>query len=987
MTVRVSFVAASGREEDAAWAWLEAQQSFAARRFRPLDLIAAASEADVVWVHSTVEPVAVGLERLRPRLESGLGIVLTLRAASLVGPLGIESEMPNDVRQGRWAAVEDEYRTAEFAAMPDYPHVRGLATWGPHPLVDGLHLGTYCWAPTEGEPWVRCVYEGTRPAEAQVVAVERAYLAQNPARTIAWEYEVGRGRVMCIGAYVHFAAPDRLLRPQLERLVTNAIYSVTLESAELERAAWPVPAGQPVATEALLLPDPLDLEGALPDPESDPLALDGTAEGDEQFDLAGRRLLLVGRERSGIREVWVHPNRAVSGWTVTADDEVALGRRIVVGREAVTRHLETGRRHLVETSFVALEHPFALVEYHAARKGRESVGRAPATFELILTVDLRRMWPYGPGCAGTLRFRRGADGMVALIEADSGEGVVALFTNRPVELSLRAVTVADRDAVECDVQAPLGVPLRLAVVGAANRDDLDRVLRSVRRLGVAGLVRQRSQRTETMSQARVSVVADDADLQRAVEWAKHRLDSFVADVPGVGRSLVAGYSTSRPGWNEARPGYAWFLCRDAVWTSLAMLAAGEFSIPRQVLRFLGDRQDVTGKVLHEATTSGQIHYDAADSTPLYLLLAARYLAWTNDRDFIRSIWPRLERALAWCMTTDTDGDGLIENTRVGHGWIEGGPLAGAHVSLYLAAVWGAALEGMARAAQLLGHPRIAADCFAAAARAVAAIEAGFYDERRGFYALDRRRDGRYEWVITALHAVPILLGVVRPTRCAKVLDELGGPLSAPWGVRMLPPSHPLFSPTGYHCGSVWPLFTGWASLAEYRTGRFAQGFRHLKANARLPFARQLGAFDEVLHGLEERGAGVCPDQAWSAAMLIAPLVSGLFGVEPDAPAGALTIAPALPGEWDWMELRSLRCGETVCDIRVRRRGKTHRISVRRTLGPPLWATVSPVLGEPVQRVEVDDTEVVPQLRATAAGTAAAVSFQVAGEHEVSFHRE
>jgi len=42
--------------------------------------------------------------------------------------------------------------------------------------------------------------------------------------------------------------------------------------------------------------------------------------------------------------------------------------------------------------------------------------------------------------------------------------------------------------------------------------------------------------------------------------------------------------------------------------------------------------------------------------------------------------------------TDTDGDRLIENTNVGHGWVEGGKLWGAHTTLYLAALWSQTLQ-------------------------------------------------------------------------------------------------------------------------------------------------------------------------------------------------------------------------------------------------------------------------------------------------------
>jgi glycogen debranching enzyme len=471
-----------------------------------------------------------------------------------------------------------------------------------------------------------------------------------------------------------------------------------------------------------------------------------------------------------------------------------------------------------------------------------------------------------------------------------------------------------------------------------------------------------------------------------VEWAKRRLDAFLVDAPGVGRSLVAGYAPSSAGWGDGRPGYAWFFGRDACWSLFGLLASGEFSVARQVLRFLGDRQDVTGKVLHEATTSGQFHYDAADSTPLFLLLVARYLAWTGDTDFVRVIWPHVERAYAFCCATDRDGDGLIENSGVGHGWIESGPLGGAHLTLYLAAVWRAALEALARAAETLGERRLAADCWARAARAGAAIEQDFFDEARGGYALDQRRDGTRTWTPTALTAVAVLLGAADPVRARPFLDALGGEtFSARWGVRLLPTTDPLFHPAGYHSGTVWPLFTGWAALAEFRAGLAAAGLRHLMANARLAFARQGGAFDEALHGLEERAAGVCPDQAWSAAMVIAPLVEGLLGVEPDAPGERLAIIPQLPDDVEWIEIGGLRCGETVYDVRVRRRASTLGIAVRRTLGPALWLTVGSRFASLPQSVEVDGEAVKPEVTAWGGAVRCAVGFEASGEHEVRFN--
>ena len=982
MTLRVAFVSAAGAEQEAVLAWLPTVAGIQMRRYEPGHLEAAVSETDVVWIHAT-RPALFPTDAIRAFLAQGGGLLLTLQAADLVGPLGLESVPPNDRREETWSHQNDQWWSEELREMQGYPHVRGLATYGPHPLVDGLHNGTFCWAPTDGETYAWACYSGgVWPVDGRVVGVERAYLVQNPERVVAWEYVVGRGRVLCIGAYTYFAAPDRLLRPQLERLVANALRAAA-PSVE-RRSWWPSPGTAATESEALGLPEPLELDGALPIPAQDPIALSGPVQEDEQFDVAGRRALLVGGERRGIGELWVHPHRTVAWWTVRADGEVAFGTHIEVGPNAVARTLETAGRRVLETSFVALEHAVLLVDYRPERKRRESVGRGPADFEIELVMDLRRMWPFAAGCGGNLRYRAGSSGRVALVESESDDGVAAVFLSRPARLEMTAME-GHTPAVRCIIRTPLGTPLTVAVVGGADRDDFERTLRGVRRLGVAGLVRQRVQRSLTVAEARLVVRADDRPFERAFEWAKRRLDAFVGDVPGVGRSLLAGYAASKPGGGDGRPGYAWFFGRDACWTAFALLAAGEFSLARQVIRFLGDHQDVTGKVLHEATTSGQFHYDAADATPLFLLLVARYLAWSGDREFVSAVWPHVEQAYAYCLSTDGDGDGLIENARVGHGWIESGPLGGSKVTGYLAALWYAALQGLARAADVLEHKKLAAECWARAARVAAAIEDRLYDSARGIYALDIRPDGKPTWTQTALQAVPLLLGAANPIRAKRYLERLrDAEFSAKWGVRMLPSSDPLFAQGAYPSGAVWALFTGWAALAEYRAGAGEAGFVHLTANADLATARQRGAFDEALHGLEERPAGVCPDQAWSAGMVVLPFVEGLLGVEPDAPAGRLAIRPQLPSVWARLEVEGLRCGESAYDLKIQRRDDGVSIALRRTLGPALFVTLAPWCPTLALRVEVDGQAVKPEATGWGSGLRCAVSFEAAGEHEVRF---
>jgi len=312
-----------------------------------------------------------------------------------------------------------------------------------------------------------------------------------------------------------------------------------------------------------------------------------------------------------------------------------------------------------------------------------------------------------------------------------------------------------------------------------------------------------------------------------------------------------------------------------------------------------------------------------------------------------------------------------------------GPLSGARVTLYLASVWAAALGALAPVAGALGRAAFADELVARAERARAAIARRFRTDDG--WALGILPDGSPQRHRTALTAVALLLGTADAAPAAEWFGAMASPeFTAPWGVRLLATSDPLYRPAGYHSGAVWPLYTGWVSLAEYGHHRAAAGFQHLCANARLPFARQIGAFDEVLRGDAELAAGVCPDQAWSAAMLVLPVVEGLLGARPDALGRRLALVPHLPPEWSACEWRGLRVGATSLDVRVRTGADHTAVRVTRTGGPPIGVTVAPALpsGREAGDVRADETPIVPRLSEREGCRHVAVTLEASGTHDV-----
>ena len=942
------------------------------------------AECDVCWIHAEDEPPPLPREVVLPWIERGGRLLLTQRAATLVAALGLETDGPNDTAIRTWRHEDDELHLAELNVFGVFPHVRGLAGFGPHPLFAGLGQGTYLWAPTEGERYVQATYaRGRRPHWGSVVACERSYIHLNSDRVVAWEYVVGAGGALCIGAQVVPGAPDGRFRRQLAAVLGNALCGEAIphERRALPAATWPEPGRSAREDPNLVMPDRVRFDGPLPGLES-PLHVSSRALSDDALTIAGRRALVTGGEQRGIAEVWMHPYRVLKDLTVSIGGETPLVRDTQITPVVVQRHLVSRSRIVEEAVTTALDHPIVLIDYRPEKVGRARGLRMATDLALRWRVDLRRTWPYPAGAGGDLRYRLASDGRTLLVTDASGLPRAAFLPSSQVEWRIRPVQ--GEPALDVELRVALEAPFRLLVVGGSSRAELDAAIAALGRRGVVGLSAQRSRHESQVQQHLVRLRSPDEPVNRAFEWAKLRLDSFFVETPGVGRSLVAGYAPARPGWGDGRPGYAWYFGRDACWTALALLAAGDYASCRLILRFLGASQDVSGKVIHEYTTSGLAHFDAADATPLYLLLAGRYAAWTGDLAFLGERWQELERAYRYCLETDTDGDGLIENTDVGHGWVEMGPLSRAHVTLYLAGIWAAALAGLAPIARGLGHTALADELALRAARARAQIATRFAVDDD--FALGLLADGTPQRQRTALTAVPLLLGALDAERVRPWLDAIASPaFTTPWGVRLISRDDPLYSPAGYHTGAVWPLYTGWVSLAEYACHRGEQAFAHLMANARLPFARGQGSFAEVLDGDVGTFAGVCPEQAWSAALLVTPLIEGLLGAKPDALANRLTLAPHLPAQWSECEWRGLHVGHTTLDVRVNTSAERVVVRVRRTAGGRLDVTVAPALSAHGSvEVRVDDELLQPRLEEGHGCRHAHVTFELADEHEVEF---
>ncbi len=453
------------------------------------------------------------------------------------------------------------------------------------------------------------------------------------------------------------------------------------------------------------------------------------------------------------------------------------------------------------------------------------------------------------------------------------------------------------------------------------------------------------------------IITPDVNLNRAVEWAKVNLDEGMVCNPDLGCGLVAGYGLS--GASSDRPGFGWFFGGDAAINSFGMSGVGQRDLVREgVFRFFAKYQRADGKITHEISQgAGKIDWFGkypyafyhGDTTPFWVLAFGEYWKQSADTALVRELWPNLRKAYEWSRKADSDGDGLMENTIAGAGALEVGDLQEGIVSdVYLSGVWIAALDRFARMAEAMREPKLAAEAREIRTKALRTLEEALWMPKEGQYAFAILEGRKVNENLTAWPATALAFDVFDATRGAQMVARLAGDeIMTDWGARPLSARSPLFDPLHYNNGAVWPFVTGWVSLAQYRyhnahAGRFA-----LDAIARTGFDESLGRNPEVISGRVYKPLDTAvPHQFFATSMVLTPLVRGLLGIEIDAPAGRMTVAPQLPADWDSVLVEQLAVGDARLALRLERKGRTLALQATRTAdgsGRPIKVEFAPSL--------------------------------------------
>ncbi len=426
-----------------------------------------------------------------------------------------------------------------------------------------------------------------------------------------------------------------------------------------------------------------------------------------------------------------------------------------------------------------------------------------------------------------------------------------------------------------------------------------------------------------------AIETPDPQLDEAFAWAETAIDQLRVETEpdGSQEALTAGFVESG---DAARPGFGWFFGRDGLWSLYAVNSYGDFATTKQEIEFLLRHQRADGKIMHErAQTASLVDWSAlpyewasSDATPLLLMAVDDYLKVSGDRQFVTSIWDGLQKSWTFETSHDSDGDGIYDNSQ-GSGWVESWIPAMPHQEIYLATLDEQASIAMADLARVNGHEDVAAQAGLRADAIARTIEKEYYLADAQNYAFSWNGEGQRDRTATIYPSVAWWDGTYQLGHGDAMIGRwASSEFSTDWGLRDISEKTSFYDPISYHQGTVWPLFTGWVSVAEYRAGHPLSGYTHLMQNANLTWAQDLGDVTELLSGQFYQVLGrSTAHQLWSSAMVISPILRGLFGVEWNAAQNTLNLSPHLPASWTKATLRRLPFADETVDVDFEREGQ------------------------------------------------------------------
>lgn len=449
----------------------------------------------------------------------------------------------------------------------------------------------------------------------------------------------------------------------------------------------------------------------------------------------------------------------------------------------------------------------------------------------------------------------------------------------------------------------------------------------------------------------LKIETPDSEINRAFSLAKISLDNLFIENPDLGSSLVAGFGVSG---GSGRPGFGWFFGGDAFINSLSLLSYGNFEPVKKSLEFFRKFQREDGKITHEISQSAGIirwfedypfAFIHADTTPYYITAFWEYIKTTHDISFLKDSWDSLKKAFNWCVSTDGDGDGLMDNKKAGLGALEFGEMINIKTDIYLASVWIKALESFSKMAEIVGDKELKAKAENLFQKGLKNLKEKFWDEEKDSYIYAIGDKDEKVKAMTPWSSFPTSFGLLDDEKTMKTMEKIASSdISTPWGCRILSSKEKIYDPLNYNYGAVWPFITGFATLSLYKLHQDLPAFYLLKGLARNHLEFSYSGCHEVFSGnnfipLDES----VPHQGFSSNGLLLPLIRGLLGISVDSINDVLCFEPQIPPNWSFLNVENIFIKNSKFSLYLKKSKNEISLKVKKSGDDRIFFLFSPAL--------------------------------------------
>jgi len=448
-------------------------------------------------------------------------------------------------------------------------------------------------------------------------------------------------------------------------------------------------------------------------------------------------------------------------------------------------------------------------------------------------------------------------------------------------------------------------------------------LENIRNYGKTG-IRRKERLYRKYLFHKVQFNCPDKELNKTFILAMYNIRLLRHHQPSLGEGYFAGI-----------PYYPEFFSRDTFLSIPGIVMTSDFENAKYAINVFARYQSLfetetqsKGKIPHEIWLNGEADYYSADSTLLFIYASYYYYKWSNDTDYIRSIFPSLKLAFEY----------IKKNTRYGTiinyplGFLKGSTWMDSYNRSESAIEMQALLVKVCRFLAILStimkEKELRKECRDLAKTAKNQLTKFWY---KGYYADRIKKTKNVDYTITAnpLFVLMLLLSnKYSAHKCFQAIEEKE--LISKMGIRARAKKTRGYSPGHYHKGKIWPVLTGVATLAAFKYKNYLLAMKLLKIFPEY-YTRFIPYFSpECIHGnsytLKLTGTKFVKEkehfssflQLWSSSIFIQAIIEGLFGIDPIPRKNKFDVKPYLPEDWDFMELKNLRIFDKFYDILIKR---------------------------------------------------------------------